>query len=96
MQKCPVHSCLFYYRYAFYSVNLLEKSRYASKIVWKKLNVPSTILPFSSIRFATFPIYASGCCKVGTFKKTSDCRRWWFAPKPPIPPGDAVTTKPGL
>lgn len=38
MQKCPVHSCLFYYRYAFYSVNLLEKSRYASKIVWKKLN----------------------------------------------------------
>ncbi len=69
MQKCPVHSCLFYYRYAFYSVNLLEKSRYASKIVWKKLNVPSTILPFSSIRFATFPIYASGCCKVGTFKR---------------------------
>jgi len=30
------------------------------------------------------------------FRNTSDCRKCWFAPKPPIAPGETVTTPAGL
>src|SRR6476619_6598511 len=30
------------------------------------------------------------------FRNTAACRIWWLAPKPPMPPGEAVTIAAGL
>ena len=47
-------------------ITFRKKSRVLSLVSW----------PLASNRLAAPPIYASGCCIVGTLRKTSDCRRW--------------------
>src|SRR6185437_15462344 len=69
----------------------------ASRNFFKKSRVESlTSFPWSSKRPAAPPMYASGCCRAGMFRKTSDCRRWWFAPNAPIAPGDTLITAAGF
>jgi hypothetical protein len=61
----------------------------------RNFRVPSLIsLPLASNSLSALPMQASGCAIAGTFRRTSDCRRW--CPNPRMPPGDAMTTAPGL
>src|SRR5262249_51386502 len=73
-----------------HAANLLRKPVKKSRVL------SLATLPPLSTSLSTPPTYISGCCSTGMSRNTRHCRSAWLAPKPPIAPGDVLTTAQGF